>query len=786
MCRSLLLLALLLLALPAASLTPRAARAGDDRSPWQQIDALATKAVEDGDTPGVVFLVGRGHKVLYRKAFGYRSLQPERTPMSPDTLFDLASLTKVVATTSAVMDLVQQGKLRLRDPASRYWPEFAQSGKERITIRQLMTHTSGLPAWENYYTKLGDPAKPGVQDRTGDVLAGIAATKLAHPPGTRFVYSDLGFITLGEIVRRVSGERLDEYTRRRIFEPLGMKETTFNPDARLSERAAPTEKRAGRWMQGEVHDPNAAVTAGVAGHAGLFSTADDLARFARMLVSSDEETDRSYPLGPYTVREMTTPHTPAGLPVRGLGWDIDSPYSHVRGDLFPLGSFGHTGFTGTFLWIDPFSKTYVIGLSNRVHPDGKGNILPLWAKVSNVVASLSRPAKPLPRAELAESAAWSRQPLKVGIDVLQAEGFKALQGRRVGLITNRTGVNRQRVSTIDLLHQAPGVQLVALFAPEHGLRADRDEFIEGSSSDEKTGLPIHSLYGRGAYKPTAEQLKGLDTLVYDIQDIGVRYYTYITTLGLCMEAAAENKLRFVVLDRPNPVNGLTVDGPYLDPALRTFAGWYRIPVRHGLTVGEMARLYNQEFGIKCDLQVVTMEGWRRSMWFDQTGVPWVDPSPNIRNTREAELYPGIGLLERANVSVGRGTDTPFERFGAPWIDGNRLAQELNRRRLPGLAFTPVSFRPNASVFQGQLCGGCDVRMLDRDAFDGCRSAVEILDALVSLFPNDAKIDRTHHMWGTADVPRAILAGKPVGQIVASYQPAIREFQRQRQPYLLYR
>jgi uncharacterized protein YbbC (DUF1343 family) len=749
-------------------------------SPWLRLDAVAEEAVAAGNVPGVVLLVGQRGKTVYRKAFGSREIRPEKVPMTVDTVFDLASLTKVVATTSAVMALVEEGKLRLRDPAARYWPEFGQNGKERVTIRHLLTHTSGLPAWENYERLLRDPAGPGIQDHREKVLQGIAQMPLRQPPDARFVYSDLGFITLGELVRRVSGRPLDEYVETRIFRPLGMRETGFNPGEKPRARAAPTTMRGGRLIRGEVHDPNAAVMGGVAGHAGLFSTADDLARFARMLLSSDTGESRNYPLSPATVREMTTPHTPAGLPVRGLGWDIDSGYSHVRGDLLPVGSFGHTGFTGTYMWIDPHTQTFIIGLSNRVHPDGGGNPLGMWAKAANVVAGIVRPQELAPRPAVA-----ARAPVLTGIDVLVRDGFKPLQGRRVGLITNRTGVNRERVSTIDLLHKAPGVQLLALFSPEHGLRAELDEYVP-SSRDEKTGLPIHSLYGRGKYKPLPEQLQGLDTLVYDIQDVGVRYYTYITTLGLAMEAAGENGLQFFVLDRPNPITGTRIDGPLLEPERRSFAGYYRLPIRHGMTVGELARFYRDELGVRCELTVVAMEGWRRSMWFEETGLPWVDPSPNIRNTRQAELYAGIGLMEFANVSVGRGTDTPFERFGAPWIDGARLAAELNRRSLPGLRFVPVTFKPVSREFQGEQCGGVDVRCLDREVFDGVRTAIEILDALVRLFPDQAKIERTQVLFGTGRIPQAILAGRPVPEIVESYQQDVRDFRQRREKHLIYR
>lgn len=381
----------------AAGLPGRAAR----EDPWARLDAVAQETVTSGGTPGVVFLVGHRGRIVYRKAFGYRSLQPEREPMTCDTVFDLASLTKVIATTSSVMALIEEGRLRLRDPVSRYWPEFGHNGKEAVTVRHLLTHSSGLAAGANFFGRLAEAGKGPVQDRREQALAILAELPLAYPTDTRQVYSDLGFITLGEVVRRASGEPLDRYAERRIFRPLKMRETAFTPGEALRRRAAPTTLRFGQMLRGDVHDPTSAVWGGVAGHAGLFSTADDLAKFARMLLSSDRRDRHRYPLSPATVRLMTSPQAPPGLPLRGLGWDIDSAYSHVRGDLMPLGTFGHTGFTGTYLWVDPYSQAFLIGLSNRVHPEGKGNVLPLWAHAASIVEGIVRPQALPPRGAIA-------------------------------------------------------------------------------------------------------------------------------------------------------------------------------------------------------------------------------------------------------------------------------------------------------------------------------------------------------------------------------------------------
>lgn len=387
-------LPLLLVPLLALGLAPPATPATDG---WAALDAVAEEAVRAGNVPGVVLLVHTGGRTVYRKAFGKRAVRPEPLPMTPDAVFDLASLTKPVATAGSVMALVEDGRLRLRDTVAQHWPEFGANGKDRVTIRQLLTHSSGLASWDNYQRKFGDMTGPPVQECTPRVLDALAGVALANPPDTKFTYSDLGFITLGEVVRRVAGEPLDRYAARRLFQPLGMRATGFNPLPSLLPRAAPTTEWNGVFRQGQVHDPNAAVMGGVAGHAGLFSTADDLARYGRMLLSSDGGSGR-YPLSPHTIRTMTTVASPEGLPRRALGWDVDTGYSHVRGDLFPVGTFGHTGFTGTFIWVDPYSRSFLIGLSNRVHPDGGGNPLGLWARAANVVAARVRPDALPPRA----------------------------------------------------------------------------------------------------------------------------------------------------------------------------------------------------------------------------------------------------------------------------------------------------------------------------------------------------------------------------------------------------
>jgi len=756
------------------------------------IASVVEQAIREGKCPGAVVLIGHQGKVVYRRAFGERSLVPERRPMTLNTIFDMASLTKVIATTTAVMQLVEQGKILLSAPVADYWPEFKENGKELITVRELMTHYSGLrpdldlkPDWSGYDT----------------ALEAIVAEKPILPPGTRFIYSDINFETLGELVRRVSGEPLDVYCREHIFKPLGMKDTSFKPPASLRERIAPTQFQhgeSGPMLWGEVHDPTAYNMGGVAGHAGLFSTADDLAIFAEMLLAGGTYNGVSI-LSPLTVEKMTTPQTPPNkMVLRGLGWDIESPFASNRGELYDVGSFGHTGFTGTSLWIDPVTKTYVIILTNRVHPDGKGDVVPLRTQVATLVAGALGPAS-------AEQVLASRRSLtgyfelmkgyrlqglrngkvKTGIDVLEGENFAPLEGKRVGLIANHTGLASDGRRSIDVLYRAPGVRLVALFSPEHGLAGSAAEGAPvDSTRDAATGLPVYSLFG-DVERPTDAMLEGIDARVFDIQDVGARFYTYITTLGYTLEAASKKGMEFYVLDRPNPIDGVDVQGPLLDLDLRSFIGYFPMPVRHGMTVGELAEMYNHENHLDAKLHVVKMRDWQRTDWFDETGQAWIPPSPNLRNLTEEILYPGVCLVEGANVSLGRGTDSPFEMVGAPWINGKELAAYLNGREVQGVRFLPMDFRPLTSNFAGELCHGVQIVLLDRQALEPTEMGVELVAALWKLFPKEFNLDGSRRLIGSTKVLESIRAGRDPQRIWYDWQDALEKFKKLRAQYLLY-
>lgn len=759
---------------------------GMSQSRLARIDTAVATEIGKKQLPGAVVLVARQGRIVWRQAYGNRALEPAPEGISIDTIYDLASLTKVVATATSIMILVERGLIRMGDPVSRYIPEFAASGKRNITVEQLLVHRSGLIADNDIKDYQEGPAK-ALENIWN--LAPVAET------GTRFIYSDVNYIVLGELVRRVSGIPLDRFASENIFRPLGMKDTGFTPPAEWKGRIAPTENK-----RGEVHDPRSFLLGGVAGHAGLFSTADDLAIFCQMMLNGGEYRGIRI-LSPLGVRRMMEPRVSGGNATdgmaRGIGWDVVTGFSANRGDLFPIGSVGHTGFTGTGLWIDPSSETFLVFLSNRVHPklDPKepADVSSLRGRIASIVAAsiISPPfallGEPAP-ATVAVAGRASLQPQLYntlnGIDVLVKNGFAPLKGKRVGLITNHTGRDAQGRTTIDLLFAAEGVKLVALFSPEHGIRGQLDQEKIPSSTDEKTGLPIFSLYGE-TRQPTADMLKGLDVLVYDIQDVGTRFYTYISTLGMALEAAAKHRIKFVVLDRVNPIGGAEIEGPIADSDKLSFIAYHQLPVRHGMTVGELAQLFNGERKFGADLEVIRLENWRRSALFDQTGLTWINPSPNMRSLTEAFLYPGIGLLETTNVSVGRGTDTPFEVVGAPWIDGVKLARALNEKHLAGVRFVPVRFTPRASVHQGVECGGINIVVSDRGAFEPISTGLEIATQLLALFPKDFAVDRFNRLLVNQQVFEAFKKGSEGRALRQIWQDDLTRFRAVRSKYLIY-
>jgi uncharacterized protein YbbC (DUF1343 family)/CubicO group peptidase (beta-lactamase class C family) len=761
------------------------------------MDAVINQAIAEKRCPGgVLWFEHRG--VAYHKAYGHRALVPTSEPMTEDTIFDAASLTKVIACTPAIMLLVERGQIKLDASITNYIPEFAGDGKELITVRHLLTHTSGLrPDIETKSDWHGQQA----------AIQKACEEKLQTPPGTAFRYSDINFFLLGEIVHRVSRMPLEEFVARNIYRPLKMTDTGYLPPKSKLPRIAPTEVVDGKPWRGTVHDPTARHMEGVAGHAGLFITASDLARYARMLLN-EGSLNGTRVLKPETVRLMLSVQTPASVSVRrGLGWDIDSGYSGPRGNIFPLGSFGHTGWTGTSIWIDPFSQSFLIFLSNRNHPDENGNVGRLRSQLGTLAAeaikdfnfasvpgalaarneeSSAGADQPRPRRTRASVSPSTREEKAkrrtlTGADVLERDGFARLKGLRVGLITNHTGHDRERNPTIDLLYNAPGVKLTVLFSPEHGIRGTADEQVS-DSYDEDTGLPVYSLYGK-TNKPSLNQLTNVDALVFDIQDVGCRFYTYTATMGLTLEAAAEHHKKYFVLDRPDPINGVAIEGP-VQTGKPTFVAHHPVPLRYAMTIGELAELKNADLKEKADLTVIKLENWRRDEWFDETGLPWSNLSPNMRTLDEAILYPGIGLLERA-LSVGRGTDTPFEIIGAPYVDDVKLAEELNNADLPGVRFMPVRFTPKASIHRDKPCAGVSILLTDRNRCNAVDTGIVIAKTLCRLYPNQFSVKKMAHLLVHEPTLEAIRADKSLEEIHALWKTDLDTFSARRAKFLLY-
>jgi uncharacterized protein YbbC (DUF1343 family)/CubicO group peptidase (beta-lactamase class C family) len=759
---------------------------------FEAVDAIMQEAVAKGNIPGAVALVGHNGRIVYRKAFGWRSLEPAREVMTVDTIFDLASLTKCIATATAMTQLIERGQVRLNDPVAAYLPAFAQNGKENMTVRELMTHFSGLSPDLDL--------KSPWQGRDA-AFAMAMQEKPDLPPGTRFIYSDVNFEILGFLIEKVSGMPLNEYASAHIFAPLGMRDTRFLPPPDWIARIAPTQyDEQGNMLRGIVHDPTARRMGGVAGHAGLFSTADDLAKYAQALLSGNKILSRP------AVEKMTTPQQAAtAASLRGLGWDIDSPFSSNRGDLLPVGSFGHTGFTGTSLWIDPVTDTYIILLTNAVHPHGKGSAISLRSRVADaVVMSLNLTVSERAKFRLARITGYNESMMadrhlrtrsgivRAGIDVLEDHAFRELHPNpehpvRIGLVTNQTAFDAHGERTVDVLARVPGIRLVAIFSPEHGVAGNLDSSDVGNSRDATSGVPIYSVYGDTDIKrrPTQEQISGLDAIVYDIQDVGVRFYTYESTLGYFLEAVQKSGKDFMVLDRPDPIGGSYVQGPIADPGRESFVSYWKTPVRHGMTVGELARMFNNEREINAQLTVVPMQGWMRGDWYDSTGMTWINPSPNMRSLTEVTLYPGIGMIEGTNISVGRGTNTPFELLGAPWISPTALAGYLNAREIGGVRFIPVNFTPDASIYAGQECGGVNILVTDRDALDAPELGLEVASALHSLYPRQYKLDAMDGLVRNKATIDALAADGDPRRIAEDWQDAIEIFEILRLKYLLY-
>ena len=875
------------------------------QSDFTPISTLITDAIAAKKLPGAVVLIGHNDKIVFEHAYGNRKLAGEpgldgnpsaAEPMTEDTLFDMASLTKCLATATAIMQLYEQGKLAFDDPVAKFIPEFAANGKQDVTIRELLTHYSGLPPDVDLKDAWGLAAPDKAEG-----LRRAFASPLTTKPGTHFEYSDINYITLGAIVEKLSGESLDAYASEHIFRPLGMISTTFHPFDKtcgpridhgsaiepgprprfpiriaclpgtwsplaLDEHTAPTahdnEGTAAtnpdfdRLLRGTVHDPTTRRMGGVAGQAGIFSTAADISRFAQALLDKLTKNTGPFPLKQSTLKLMSTPEQPAtaesgatvftpdgqptkGIATRGFGWDINSAFSRPRGGVFPIGSFGHTGFTGTSLWMDPASDTYVVLLANAIHPRGNPPISALRGQVATAAAnilqlyydsgdanhtkivhdggihdgsivSIDSPAPPKTSASHLDSLVKkeiSTAATLTGIDVLETTHFAALAEAakrhnghlHLGLLTNQSGLDSKGRRTIDILatnaaQTVPGLTLTTLFSPEHGISGTHDDTHVGNATDDTTHLPVRSLYGAkdADRRPKPADLAQLDAVLIDLQDAGVRFYTYETITEYFVEAAAAEKtsghpLEIIVLDRPNLIGGTRVQGPISDASASAYINYIPLPAWHGLTLGELAQYVNGEKQLHATLTVVPMQHWSRAQYFDETGLPWTNPSPNLRSFNAAVLYPGTAFLE--TISVGRGTDTPFEQIGAPYINAPELAAYLTTRHIPGVAITPTRFTiaddTNHYPYHGQTIPGLHFTVTDRTQFESSEFGLELLSALHHLYPTQFNMAKAMTIVANAATMQALTNNEDPRTIAASWRPSLDAFEQRCKPYFLY-
>ncbi|WP_149136283.1 serine hydrolase [Cupriavidus campinensis] len=758
----------------AASLPPEVAKT---------LDAVLATEVAAGHLTGAVVFVGDAEGILYRGVMGDRITGTQPVPMSADTIFDLASVTKPVAAATAVLQLVERGKLALDRPVAAYWAAFGRHGKQSITLRQLLTHTSGLAP--------GVSSRRALRSRAA-VLQDILAMSAKDAPGERVVYSDINYVVLGEIVERASGVPLDVWCEINIFAPLGMSRTGFRPDPRDT---APTAWRDGKLLAGTVHDPIADALGGVSGNAGLFSTADNLARYATMLlrggVASGTETRI---LSPESVNLMSTPATlDSGGPVRSVGWSVEPPLIANRYRTAPAGTLSHLGYTGTGLWIDLVTKRFIVILSSRLYPAQAGDATVLRANILGAISSTSPPmtARAIAAAVPSMAAAvgralrlpQSRGPVENGIDVLEGMQFAPLEGRRIALITNRSGFDAQGRRTLDVLASAPSLKLVRIFAPEHGLDTDLDVKF-GDSPDERTGLPVRSLY-TGEWGIPKGDLADMDAVVFDIQDAGVRFFTYIAILGQALESASAARIPIFILDRPNPMGARHASGPVSDPGPTVLTAYHPLALAHGMTVGELARMFNTERGIGADLHVVRMRGYDRSMSFADTGLGWVPPSPNLRDAEALAWYPDIGLIEGGAISVGRGTPTPFSVVGAPWLRPELLSAQLTRLRA-SVNFTPVHFVPTEGPYAGKLCAGLrftrpGTGVPSKPGQLGLALAI----ALAAVDPVRFRLEALRTSVGSDVIWQMLKHGRSLTEVFATVDEQVAAFESRRAAYLIY-
>jgi SSS family transporter len=879
--------AMLLLALLAHGAKATAQTTAD----FSQVSRLISNAVAAHKLPGAVVVISHDGRVAFEQSYGVRKLDGEpgldgissaAEPMTDDTIFDMASLSKDLATATGVMQLYEAGKITsFDDPVEKYLPGFNathDAQRAKVTLRMLLTHTSGEAPDVNLKDSWGLAAPDKAEG-----LHRALTTPLKDAPGSVFTYSDINFILLGDLIETLSGQSEDVYAIQHIFQPLGMTETRYLPAEKvcgphkvvgaavawvhpppgrigmvcpqgtwstsLLSRIAPTthddegnaatNPHFNMLTRGTVHDPTTRRMGGVAGHAGVFSTAHDVALFAQALLDRLAGRPSNFPLKQSTLELMTSPEQPGhtatdisdanaasdkakksrsgtfdpmlapaypaikGRNLRGFGWDIDTAFSKPRGALFPIGSFGHTGFTGTSLWMDPSSDTYVILLANAVHPRGNPPISNLRGDVATAAAAaLGVGSSVAPTNHTSTTLP--------GVDVLEQSHFADVASAvkrhnehlAFGLLTNQSGLDSHGLRTIDVLttdlpksvHQA---KLSVMFSPEHGITGKLDSEKVDGEVDGPTGLHVVSLYGAhiADRKPTHEQLKNLDAVIIDLQDAGVHFWTYEAATGYFLEAASAEQTEFhhdleiIVLDRPNLVGGVAVQGPVSDPGTESYVNYMPLPVRHGMTLGELAKYIVATKHLATHLTVVPMQNWSRADYFADTGLPWTNPSPNLRSPEAAILYAGLGLIESTNISVGRGTASPFSFFGAAWMKAADVVSALDARKIPGVGFEPIKVSiaedSNHYPFHGQTIDAVHVTVLDKAALDTPEMGVEILAVLHRLYPQQFQLQKAMTLICNQSTMEALKRGDDPRSIAAAWNSGLASFKSARSSYLIY-
>ena len=738
----------------------RAAIKNDGVRVYEFIRDALEQAVVDSGSPGGVVYVGNREETFGHVAYGLRRRDLRRSARL-DTLYDIASLTKVVATTSAVMLLRDAGLLRLDQSVTDFVPIPAYSG---MTLHHLLTHTAGLTPDNPFYDSVSS---------MDELLQRYGEQKVLHAPGVEQQYSDVGFMLLGRMVELVAQDSLDHFCHANIFEPLGMERTAFNPPAEWTSNCAATERSAwrGRVIVGEVHDENAYAVGGVAGHAGLFSTATDLARFCRGLLTGALVSES-------TLAEITKLGTLPSYPWQGLGWEVDPWSSKKKGFLPSRAAFGHTGWTGTSMWLDRDSGLFVILLGNTCHPSREDMDNETFRRGVHLPIAKHF----FPRTTSVHS----------GLDRLVRENFEAVmvrrrrgrrgKPRRMGVLTNHASVDQLGRPITETLRLTDRAVLSTLFSPEHGIRGTVERGLK--AGEEQAEVPVIGLY-RTSDAELLEGLRDVDLLLVDLQDVGARYYTYNYTMRRCIAACAASRTPILVLDRPNPVGGTVLEGPIAKDT-STAVSCAAIPVRHGMTMGELAMHYveTELQDAQVDLRVSWLDNWPRERLFDECAYPWVPPSPNIPTPRTALLYVGTCLFEGVNLNEGRGTETPFEIVGAPWLDAEAVAQSIDDEDLAGLALSVQSYVPRsipgkASTprYRDEECQGIRITVNDPHAARPFTLALALLVAMhrrheEQLVWDEAAFDA---LAGGDTLRNQIIAGRSARDIVRGYADELADF-----------